>query len=167
MKKMYFLLATLLTLNYAFAQDNTPTDKGVVFLKGGSNLAIDFFKIKDDLGQEKNSTEFTLNVGGGYFVSKNFALGAGIDLESFDNVSYTNYNLFMRYYPLGKVILEAGLLSLDSANDSGEDKRLNLVNLEAGYAFFVNDYFSVEPTLRFKNLEGNQFSMHVRLGIYW
>ena len=74
MKKMYFLLATLFTLNYAFAQDNTPTDKGVVFLKGGSNLAIDFFKIKDDLGQEKNSTEFTLNVGGGYFVSKNFDL---------------------------------------------------------------------------------------------
>ena len=163
MKKMYFLIATLFTLNYAFAQDNTPTDKGVVFLKGGSNLAIDFFKDDND----KSLTAFTLNVGGGYFVSKNFALGAGIDLESIDNASYTDYNLFMRYYPLGKVILEAGLLSLDSANDLGEDKRLNLVNLEAGYAFFVNDYFSVEPTLRFKNLEGNQFSMHVRLGIYW
>ena len=160
---MYFLLATLFTLNYAFAQDNTPTDKGVVFLKGGSNLAIDFFKDDND----KSLTAFTLNVGGGYFVSKNFALGAGIDLESIYNAIYTDYNLFIRYYPLGKVILEAGLLSLDSANDSGEDKRLNLVNLEAGYAFFVNDYFSVEPTLRFKNLEGNQFSMHVRLGIYW
>jgi len=184
MKKMYFLLATLFTLNYALAQENTPTDKGVVFLRAGSNLAIEFFK------DDESYSDFKFDLAGGYFVAKNFLIGAGVEIHSTNTAeriiadevqeellpelkSLTDFNFFIRYYPVGKVILEGGILSkeklifVDPLSQKYESDRESKLFLEAGYAFFVNDYFSVEPTVRYKNFSGNEFSMHVRLGIYW
>ena len=138
------LLISFLTIQNAFAQ----IEEGTVYLGASSNLSFSSTSID---GYSDNYNNFNLGFQGGYFVAENLALGALINFQKQtlgdQDASTTTLGLFGRYYINGAFFLGAGYASANSKSNGFSGDAVGSIPLEAGYAAFITDAVSIEPSL--------------------
>lgn len=149
MKKfLLFITLCLLTLNVT-AQDSSENDgnalkKGswVIEANTGSwatgNTAFSLISID-------GSTLWSIGFEGGYFIMDDFAIKAGLgytDADLGDGVF--TYKIGGKYYVAGQFPL-----GVDFTGTSVDGESASWVGLQGGYAWFVADNISIEPTLRY------------------
>ncbi len=169
MKKILLVSAILLAFVVTNAQ--TQTEKGK-FVVGGTS-AFSFSSTNFD-GVDDNYNTFNFNINGGYFVIDNLSIGAafGYQSQKFDAADIdTNATLFAigaRYYFQNFF----GGLAFQSEKQKDIDA-LNSINIEAGYAIFVNDFISINPGLVYSfgigdmNEGNNTFQGQIGFAIYF
>ena len=157
MKKTIILAAAMIAMasHSLFAQ----TDQGSWYVGASSNL---------NYTSGGGTSQTSLAVSAGNFVSDNFALGLSVAYQNVDfgfgSQDQSVIGAFGRYYAGGNVILGASLSTV--SNGGGE-----VLGLEFGYAHFFNEHVSLEPTLNYsKSLAsggGSATGLNLALGIYF
>jgi hypothetical protein len=165
MKKIITVIALALICSGAYAQFN----QGRYLVGGSIGFSTSTTKLKNDNATNTlaHSTSFSVTPDVGYFVIDNLAVGAGLGLtvdaskgDGNDNSKHTEtaftLSPFVRYY-LDQGIFFQGQVGFGS--QSNKDKgngsntttttKLGVFNwaLAAGYAYFLNDYVAIEPTV--------------------
>ena len=163
-KQLLTLLAVILSLS-AFAQIN----KGTILINTQTNLN---FTHGESDGESENV--FSLKAAVGYFVAENLAIGPVFSYEKEGDVSLTGIGLFGRYYVNGKVFFGAGYSSnrlkfnIDGYGDF--TSKVNAIPLEVGYAIFLNQNVTIEPSINYTTYsgdgDGSTFGLNVGFGIY-
>lgn len=164
MKK--FLLAACAVLVFAVAA-NAQIPQGTIFAGVSSNLSYSSTSFD---GFDDNQNQFTLNLNGGYFVSENILVGAQFGYSSLNfgesDFSSTQYGLFGRYYVNGEIFLGLGY----QATKPEDIDALGSIPIEAGYAAFVTDDITVEPSISYSlgvgDNEANTLAFNIGFGIY-
>ena len=100
------------------------------------------------LTSEDGSTMWSIGAEAGYFVMDDLAIKAGLGYSDFGDGDFTafNYKVGAKYYIAGQFPVGA-----DFTGSSYEDfdENPSYVGVQAGYAWFVADQVSIEPTLRY------------------
>lgn len=147
MKKL-FLLAVIAVLGFTNvnAQD-----------EGGNALSEGSWVIEANTGSwATGSTAFSLisidgntaySLGGeaGYFIDQNLAIKAGFGYADADSIDGTfTYKVGAKYYIDGALPI-----GVDYTGASSNGNSVSWVGLQGGYAWFVADNVSIEPTVRY------------------
>ncbi len=130
-----------------FLTASAQIEKGAWLFGAGSNLNFGSYSPSGG-GSSESITQ--INFKTGYFLAENFALGLNFNYTAFGSSSTTGLGAFGRYYPGGKFFVGAGYLSRSSTGTSGKGE----LNLEAGYAIFINKSIAVEPALNYLGGDG-------------
>jgi outer membrane protein len=194
MKKTLILVSLVLPLmvTNVFAQYEYPAaiQKGSV-LTGGS-AALSFGTSKNEFKSqwanyesEVGYTSFSLTPKAGFFVVNGLALGVVLDLtttsykdkEDDSKSASTQYSLgpMIRYYTAGGFFVFADILfgknTYKETWEGGEDKsdsNLSKWQLGIGYAFFLNDFVSIEPGIMYRSTaskyKGDSIEYNSQLG---
>jgi hypothetical protein len=104
------------------------------------------------LASEDGNTMWSAGAEAGYFVKENLAIKAGLGYSDFgEDFSAFSYKIGAKYY-----IADEFPVGVDYTGVSYKDVDENpsYVGLQGGYAWFVADNVSIEPTLRY-NLSMN------------
>jgi len=95
------------------------------------------------------------NAGGevGYFVTDELALKTGLGVGDFDGLNLVSYKFGAKYYIAQKIPFQ-----LDVSGQSIEDLDDNpfYIAFQGGYALFLGDMVSIEPSLRY-NISTTEF----------
>lgn len=167
MKQIIVAIAAMAASAALYAQ----TEKGDVLV--GGNLGFQ---------TGENSNQFNLSPNIGFFVAKNFALGAALNFNSSKqgNISSSTFGLgpFARYY-FGQTMTKPFLVTevdfLSTTIKTGESKLSNngfgwLLGL--GFAAFINESVAVEAVSgynynKFKNVDGSGgFALRLGFQVY-
>tara|TARA_B100001059_G_C17691431_1_gene505169 strand:- start:90 stop:608 length:519 start_codon:yes stop_codon:yes gene_type:complete len=90
-------------------------------------------------------TAYSVGAEAGYFVMDNLAIKAGLGYNGADDIDGSFvYKVGAKYYIAGEFPVG---VDFTGASVSGENA--NWVGLQGGYAWFVADNISIEPTLRY------------------
>ena len=149
MKKLLLIIAVVLFSYNVTAQDTDDStsnalSKGswVIEANTGSwatgNTAFSLISID-------GSTLWSIGFEGGYFFMDNFAIKAGLgytDADLGDGVF--TYKIGGKYYAAGQIPL-----GVDFTGTSVDGESASWIGLQGGYAWFVADNISIEPTLRY------------------
>ncbi|MFN3137867.1 MAG: hypothetical protein ACE37L_09285 [Allomuricauda sp.] len=146
MKKIVFVLFAVVGLS-AFAQD----DNGSSALSKGSWIIeantgswttgnTSFSLVSSD-----GFTAYSVGMEGGYFVSDNLAIKAGLGYSGGDGLLDSfNYKVGAKYYIIGQIPV-----GIDFTGTSIDGDGASWVGVQGGYAWFVANNVSIEPTLRY------------------
>ena len=147
MKKVVFIFVALIFSFTINAQDETSgdvTSKGgwVIEVNTGTwatgNTAFSLFSTD-------GSTFWSIGAEAGYFVIDDLAIKVGLGYQDADiGDGIFTYKIGAKYYIDGQFPVGADFTGLSS---DGTDA--SWVGLQAGYAWFVADRVSIEPTLRY------------------
>lgn len=168
--KTRFLVLSIVALfasNLAVAQ----FEQGTTYLSAGSNLGFSSSKT-DGFGDALNSFNIATKVGG--FVSDNFLLGGLLDYERLSqgstSLSVTTFGFFGRYYGNSGFFLGAGYSSSKVNNDGNSSSAAGSIPLEIGYAAFIRDALTIEPSLSYALGTGdnqtNTLGLNLSFGLY-
>lgn len=152
-KFIYFLiLASMLTNGGYLLGQETFTDRGIIFVRGGGNLEI-------VLGENSSST---LSAGAGYFFWNNLLIGGDLYYENFNKESDFRITPFARYYYRQRFFGELQW----HPGSSGENRDSYFVG-GVGYIFSLNDYITLEPSLYLPFVEDANASFRLFLSLYF
>lgn len=164
------MITLLACSSYLFAQ----TEQGNIRVGATSNLSFTSTSYEEG----DNDNEFGLEGSVGYFVIDNLAVGLNLGFTStsgsFESSSFVA-GPAARYYFQG-VFAGAGILFGKQTIDFGDpigkvDANGNFIALEAGYAAFITDNVSIEPSLGYTiaggDFDGNTFGLNIGFGIYF
>lgn len=142
--------------------------KGTILAGASSNLG--FSNYKPDGGV--SSTNFNLDVKGGYFIIDNLALGLNFGIDRYDATNVTDtkgsFGVFGRYYIMGKIFAGAGIGVVNTRSDVGTSTSKSSytnINLHGGYALFLNPNIAVEPALNININAGDQQGVGIGLAV--
>ncbi|MCB0495160.1 MAG: outer membrane beta-barrel protein [Cyclobacteriaceae bacterium] len=150
---------------------NAQISQGTIAVSTGTNLNYSSSSYK---GSDTKLNQFNLNLTGGYFFAQNFIIGAGIAYSStnYKSSSYdydtksTTFSIFSRYYINGAFFLGIGYGSVKYEDLDA----LNELDFQVGYAAFISDNISIEPSLNYGlglgDNEGNTFLVNLGFGLY-
>lgn len=145
------IVITSLCLSLVFLL-HAQTEQGRVLVTSSSNLSFSSQKVD---GVNDNSNTLSLNGGAGYFVIDNLAAGLllGINNNSQGDFKFNSFSVgpYARYYING-IFIGAGFSLVKTKFDDGTTETKsdgNQIRFEGGYALFLNDNVSVEPSLGF------------------
>lgn len=141
MKTILFVIAVVSMAWGAHAQERF--SKGDVFL-GGRLTGLD---MRYSTVEGESAFNFSLQAGGGYFVSNKFAIDGtlGVAYEDASESTLFVFGMGLRYYPTDKFYVRAGY-ELDKISHIDP---LSYVHFEAGYDFFVSENVFLEPSVYF------------------
>jgi hypothetical protein len=167
MKKLLFLSTLALGLLVCFSSQ-AQTEQGKILVGANSELA--FMSTSLD-GVDDNFTQFNGAVDFGYFFIDNLVFGAILGYESQKcdefNIDYSafTYGLQGRYYYENFFVAAAYVSQKEKDEDAVNDARFGV-----GYAFFINDFISVEPmvfySLGLGDNKNNTFGGRIGFAIY-
>ncbi|MCB0515062.1 MAG: hypothetical protein R2798_09600 [Chitinophagales bacterium] len=171
MKKITCLFIVLFAAMGLQAQ----TEQGSLML--GGNLGFSSSSVKDVDGAV---TDFSISPTVGYFVIDNLALGAGFSYVSSKNTlggadataSAFGFGPFVRYYLENRLFGQLGFDLLSSKANDGDAVNGTWITPRIGYAAFLNDYVSIEPSVYYSIGGGDlykdwsQFGLSVGFNIY-
>ncbi|MEO9474741.1 MAG: hypothetical protein ABJG41_04390 [Cyclobacteriaceae bacterium] len=150
-------LAVLLVPSITFSQ----TEKGSVYLNGGSTLAF-----LDNSPGSPNGGYFVLSSKAGYFLGDNFLMSLGTDYTKYGAYSSLGLDVSARGY-VGGLFGGIGIGILRE----GQVSRGTQLNFEAGYAAFLNDHIALEPVLAYTryggDFGGGTFIGQIGIGVYF
>jgi len=116
-------------------------------LQRGSTTGLALFSVN-------GTTLWSVGFEGGYFIQENLALKAGFGYIDFDSEGSFSYKIGAKYYVVGVVPLQ-----LDITGATREDIEFGglefenpdplWLGLQAGYAIFLTDNISFEPSARY------------------
>lgn len=153
MKRMFMGLLMALSVLPACAQFNGGTKYVNTSLSG---LGLSYSR--------NERVHFDLRFAGGYFLSDNCAIIAGVDYQHQPHWDQVSVDFGGRYYlhDIG-VYLGTGLKYAHSQETDGKYDNFFFVP-EVGYAFFVNRYLTIEPAVYY-NMSFNDFSDSSKVGL--
>lgn len=168
--RLFLLFTLILASQTIFAQEEESVDKASYLSKGRifiSQSAGGSITGPDD----PRSFAISLNPRGGYFVADRFVVGM---LLSYNYINYNddlneNFSSIIigpgvRYYLPNFLFLELGY---GISSDNRSDEVNGSFQLQAGYAWFINRTFAIEPTLFFLPVQNNfQYSLNIGFSIY-
>ncbi len=177
MKKTLLTLCAVALGAGAFAQ----TEKGHIVLGGSSNLG--FTSGKQDNDADDATTNFGLNVAGGYFIMDNLAVGLliGFESEKTGDVSASGFGIgpVVRYYLPMKVFGQLSYQFGSQKTDTGDfdfTYTTGDLGIGVGYAAFVNDHVAIEPMIAYHmtsakpeegdSVNGGSFGLNVGISVY-
>ena len=149
MKKL-LLMAAIAVFGFTAAAQDSDESKGSALSQGSWVIEANtgswatgntsFSLISAD-----GSTLWSVGADAGYFISDNFAIKAGLGYSDADEIDGTFvYKVGAKYYVGGEFPLGVDFTGISSDGESA-----NWVGAQAGYAWFVADNISIEPTLRY------------------
>lgn len=153
MKKLALVFIALGLSSYAFSQ-NEQTMKGGVVIDANTTLGS-----IGGIGLGGSGTSFLLtssdgttiwNIGAeiGYFAADNLAIKIGFGFGDFDGSSIISYKFGAKYYVTGSIPIQIDF-SGQGGDDFFGDEKPSYLALQGGYAFFLGDMVSLEPSLRY------------------
>ncbi len=171
MKRIVTVIALLLVASGAFAQFN----KGRYLIGGSAGFSSTTNKYDNNgttstLGK---STAFSISPSAGYFFMNNVAAGASLSIGSGSfkpdgngtKTSSSSFTLtpFVRYYLQPGVFFQ-GLVGFGSSKTKGTNGPTTTETkystfdwaLGVGYAYFLNDFVSIEPLLQYSSSSDKQ-----------
>lgn len=168
--KKFLMLFSIMLIGLLSAQ----TQQGSKFLEVGTSFTpttVSSTGINFTTSDKLN----TFNVGAeaGYFVANNLALKAGL---GFGDVSYDGTSLGSAFsYKVGAKYYAGGVFPVgvdyNGADVKGSNDNPSYVGLSAGYAWFLGDRVSFEPTLRYdistNDTYKNVFSAGLGINIFF
>lgn len=153
MKKNLLFIFGVLFLSISLSAQRGSTDKGVILMKGSSNLNLTL------------SEDFPINlkVGGGYFIKNNICLGAEVSMETTKDEE-DKLNLTLALEPFGRYYFKEKFFGGLGAVKFGEDWKLKL---QAGYLFYLTNLIVIEPVLEYPIIENSNLQIKVGFSIYY
>ena len=161
MKKLFTILcATILFLGVS-----AQTEAGTMLLEGGSDLNFTSLNISSisvdgedvELPDDLDATsELGLNVAGAYFLMDGLAAGIVIDYSSSSSGDYSSSSMtigpMVRYYIgesglWGQASYGVGSSTEKYDGDSEDGPSISLLAFGAGYALYLSDNISLNPSL--------------------
>lgn len=146
MKKIFFALFIVVGLT-THAQNATNSDslnKGSWIIEantGSWTTGSTAFSLTSTNGY----TMYSVGTEGGYFVSDNLAIKAGFGYSGGDDMDgTTSYKVGAKYYIIGQIPI-----GLDYTGASFGGYSASWFGAQAGYAWFVANNVSIEPTVRY------------------
>jgi len=158
MKKLITVTLSLFTILGLSAQ----TEKGVVLLGADSNFGFSSLSVTDynDLDESDflagTITEAAISLNGSSFIIDNLALGllinyfnSKLEVEGEDDSvsSLITYGLMARYYIGESGLWGQGSYSMGTLDDGADDMDISGTGISLGYAWFVSDNVSINPSL--------------------
>jgi hypothetical protein len=144
------------------------------FTKGGKTLSGRLTGFDFGVTSHDGGGDATINVGldinGSYFVADNFAITAGIGLNSWaqgdDNSTDFGFNVGARYYFLGGLY---GGLGYEGWKPNKGDL-LSYGNVQVGYDYYITDNVFFEPAVYFskgfsKGDKDSTFGLSIGIGV--
>lgn len=169
MMRLTLLIALILASQTIFAQEEESEDKTDYLSKGR------FFIAQSAGGSIAPPDDFrsfgiSLYPRGGYFVADRFLVGAllAYNYTSYKGDEREDFSSFIigpgvRYYLPNFLFLEVGYgVYLDNSSNDVD----GAFQLQAGYAWFINRTFAVEPTLFIEPDQNFRFSLNIGFSIY-
>ena len=148
MKKLVIVLFAIFSIASMSAQDSIEqTSKGNWYLGAFTGT-----------GFSLTESNFALSVDGGYFFKDNFAIqiGAGYFSSSSEFIFKTGAKYYLASkFPLG--------VDFNVSTDGGSSN--SSLGLSAGYAWFISNNISIEPTIRY-GISSSDNSLGSHIGIY-
>ena len=182
MKKLIFTGLMLFSLVFAQAQEEKveQISEGKFFIEFGTSFGEANLYSGSSINFYNDGDMSSYNVGllGGYFIMDNFALTGSVGHGNIRTSETFSWGLGAKYYLLDRLPLSINLngSSFDKPDPflSGKARPLYL-GFQAGYAFFIGDNVSIEPTLRYatgirEDAFGNKyniFSFNVGFSFYF
>ncbi|WP_136467729.1 hypothetical protein [Flagellimonas onchidii] len=146
MKKILFVLVAVVGLTASAQNDNNSSalskNSWVVEINTGSYAigSTAFSLISVD-----GSTFYSVGAEAGYFIADDLALKAGLGYGGGDDSDGVfSYKLGAKYYVIGEFPI-----GVDFTGNTANGDSTNWVGLQGGYAWFVANNVSIEPTLRY------------------
>lgn len=142
MRKILFVFAFMMAANFVMAQDSDDNrfEMGTIYANASSNFNAIF----------SDETLLNLNVGGGFFLMDNLMAGINFSYIDFGFGDDTAIDLNARYYIFDNIYAGAGY------NTDTE-----VFYARAGYNFFLNDTFSLEPSFVLPFDDGSDPSLSI------
>jgi len=151
MKKILCFAVTLLTINAMTAQNSDENTSSA--LQEGSWVieantgSWTTGSTAFSLSTEDGSTMWSIGAEAGYFVIDDLAIKAGLGYADFDgDFSVFSYKIGVKYYIVGEFPVGA---DFTGSSYKDFDENPSYVGIQGGYAWFVADNISIEPTLRY------------------
>lgn len=95
----------------------------------------------------EGSTIWNIGAEVGYFVADDLAIKVGLGYGDFDGGTFVSYKLGAKYYVANRIPIQ-----IDFSGQGGnlyDSEKPSYLGLQAGYAFFIGDMVSLEPSLRY------------------
>lgn len=158
------LLTSLLFLFSALSihAQNPALTGGNVFLEANGRLGSSFGEYSTvpmtgfSLISIDETTIWSVGFEGGYFIQDQFAVKAGLGYLDFDGQSSSfSYKVGARYYAASQIPLQ-----VDVSGATMQDRTENplWLGLQGGYAIFLTERISLEPSLRYMISLNEEFS---------
>lgn len=177
MKKTLLTLCAVALGAGAFAQ----TEKGHIVLGGSTNLGFTSGKVDNDA--DDATSNFGLDIAGGFFLMDNLSAGLliGFNSTKTGDVSSSGFGIgpVVRYYLPMKVF---GQLSYVFGSQKSDDGTFDVtyktgdLGIAVGYAAFLNDHVALEPSVGYHltsltpeegdGLSGSAFGVNVGISVY-
>ena len=90
------------------------------------------------------TTLLSIGADGGYFIGDNSAIKIGFGFLNYEDDSFISYMAGFKHYLNGKIPIQVDLIG-----SSGYDSEPLYAGLQGGYALFLGEKVSFEPTLRY------------------
>ena len=133
--------------------------EGGTFLVGGS-LMFNHHRPASSDTLSSASTLFTVNPQIGMAFADNFVAGAWLQFSSFTNTSSWGVGPFVRYY-MNNFFVQLGY-GYTRTGDTGN----SLVDVELGYAIFLNDNVALEPAAYYNQyFNGRGMDLGAKIGL--
>jgi len=166
MKKLITFLFTIILVSSLSAQ----TEQGKILIGASSNFNFVSLSLTDLEGVDESdmpemtssSSEFSFD--GGYFVIDNLALGLFISREgsklelegeSDSESSLMTYGFMARYYFGESGLFGAASYGIGTQDNGGDDIDLSAMGIGVGYALFLSDNISINPSLGYNFTKGD------------
>lgn len=152
MKKVLFIALALVGLNFANAQEEAKeSNNGSALSKGSWVIEANTGSwttgnTSFSLASVDGNTSWSVGAEAGYFIMDDLALKAGLGYsDAGENVDGSFvYKVGAKYY-----VASQFPVGVDFTGVSNDGNNANWVGVQGGYAWFVADNISIEPTLRY------------------
>jgi len=140
--------------NWLFEVGSTPFGESTIMQGNSTGLA---------LFSTDGSTFFSIGGEGGYFIQDNTALKFGLGYTDLDVTTYFSYKVGVKHYANGVIPIQLDITGavnedLEFGGSSIDIPDPLWLGLQAGYAAFLNENVSFEPTIRYNASLNNDFS---------
>jgi outer membrane protein len=175
MKKLITFLFTTLLVSGLSAQ----TEQGKILIGASSNFNFSSLSLTDLEGVDESdlpdmtssSSEFSFD--GGYFVIDNLALGLFISSESSklelegesdSESSLMTYGVMARYYFGESGLFGEASYGIGTQDDGGDDIDISGLGIGVGYALFLSDNISINPSLSYNSMKSESGGVEMKMG---
>lgn len=155
MKKIFIALLLAAVSLGASAQ----FEKGTKYLNATlTGFGLDYSKAAD--------FHIGLGVGGGYFIADGWMLNGMVGWDHRDDINEFAIDFGARHYLRNNGFFFGGGLKYGAFNPGGDLPVTRNIYLtpEVGYCFYLNDHFSIEPTI-YLDMSMNHFGDHTKVGL--
>ncbi|MEM1408528.1 MAG: hypothetical protein AAGG59_17220 [Bacteroidota bacterium] len=160
-------ILSILIIAAATSYSHAQTEKGSIQLETGFTSFVEGLQRAPNTGFSlfslDGTTLWSIGAEGGYFIEDNFALKAGVGYTDFDGSGSFSYKIGAKYYaggvaPFQLDLTGATIEDIETGFGDFDSPDPLYLGLQGGYAIFLADNISFEPSLRYNISLNDDFS---------